>query len=160
MQAIDKSFGSFDEFKSQFATAGATQFGSGWAWLNANKDGSLEIDKTPNAVCPLVEGTKLVWRQRSLRGALRIAVRWGVVLLLRITCACVHAYLFELSLLGVVHALCMVPTKLKCVCRQDGYPHNGCVGARLLPGLPECAAIVHRYLPQQAGVVGCCGQAV
>eukprot|EP01025_Chloroclados_australasicus_P025529 TRINITY_DN2548_c0_g1_i1.p1 TRINITY_DN2548_c0_g1~~TRINITY_DN2548_c0_g1_i1.p1 ORF type:complete len:270 (+),score=27.08 TRINITY_DN2548_c0_g1_i1:643-1452(+) len=55
-EAIDKAFGSFDDFKSQFATAGATQFGSGWAWLCASPDGSLEILKTPNAVCPLVEG--------------------------------------------------------------------------------------------------------
>lgn len=55
-EAIDKAFGSFDEFKAQFAAAGATQFGSGWAWLVANSDGTVEIEKTPNAVCPLVEG--------------------------------------------------------------------------------------------------------
>lgn len=57
--AINNSFGSFDEFKKQFSTAGATQFGSGWAWLIAKSDGTLEIDKTPNAVCPLVEGAIL-----------------------------------------------------------------------------------------------------
>lgn len=55
-EAISSSFGSFDDFKSKFAAAGATQFGSGWAWLVASPDGSLEIEKTPNAVCPLVEG--------------------------------------------------------------------------------------------------------
>lgn len=55
--AIDKSFGSFDTFKEQFAAAGATQFGSGWAWLVAAKDGSLEIIKSPNAVNTMVEGT-------------------------------------------------------------------------------------------------------
>lgn len=54
--AIDAAFGSFDEFKTQFAAAGATQFGSGWAWLVASSDGSVEIVKTPNAVCPMVEG--------------------------------------------------------------------------------------------------------
>lgn len=54
--AIDKAFGSYDAFKEQFAAAGATQFGSGWAWLVANSDGSLEITKTPNAVNPMVEG--------------------------------------------------------------------------------------------------------
>ena len=54
--AIDKSFGSFDAFKVQFAAAGATQFGSGWAWLVKKDDGSLEITKTPNAVCPMVTG--------------------------------------------------------------------------------------------------------
>jgi superoxide dismutase, Fe-Mn family len=55
-EAIDKSFGSYDSFKEQFAAAGATQFGSGWAWLIANSDGSLEISKTANAVNPMVEG--------------------------------------------------------------------------------------------------------
>jgi len=54
--AIDKAFGSFDEFKQQFSAAGATQFGSGWAWLTAKPDGALAITKTPNAVCPLVSG--------------------------------------------------------------------------------------------------------
>ncbi len=36
--------------------AGATQFGSGWAWLCADKSGKLSIEKTPNAVTPVVEG--------------------------------------------------------------------------------------------------------
>ena len=54
--AITTSFGSYDEFATQFKAAGATQFGSGWAWLIADGDGKLSIDKTPNAVCPLVEG--------------------------------------------------------------------------------------------------------
>ena len=54
--AIDDAFGSYDDFVSQFSAAGATQFGSGWAWLIADGDGKLSIDKTPNAVCPLVEG--------------------------------------------------------------------------------------------------------
>jgi len=54
--AIKASFGSFDEFKTQFKTAGATQFGSGWAWLVTDKAGKLSIEKTPNAVTPVVEG--------------------------------------------------------------------------------------------------------
>eukprot|EP00878_Enallax_costatus_P001084 GHUV01001221.1.p1 GENE.GHUV01001221.1~~GHUV01001221.1.p1 ORF type:complete len:207 (+),score=81.04 GHUV01001221.1:237-857(+) len=54
--AIKSSFGSFDEFKTQFKNAGATQFGSGWAWLVADKSGKLSIEKTPNAVTPVVEG--------------------------------------------------------------------------------------------------------
>jgi superoxide dismutase, Fe-Mn family len=52
---IDDSFGSLDNFKSEFATAGATQFGSGWAWLIQNGD-KLEIVKTPNAETPLANG--------------------------------------------------------------------------------------------------------
>jgi Fe-Mn family superoxide dismutase len=36
--------------------AGATQFGSGWAWLVTDKAGKLTVEKTPNAVTPIVEG--------------------------------------------------------------------------------------------------------
>ena len=52
--AIDKDFGGFDAFKTAFTQAGATQFGSGWAWLIA-KGGKLEVRKTPNAELPWVE---------------------------------------------------------------------------------------------------------
>ncbi len=54
-EAIDKKFGSFDGFKEQFANAGATRFGSGWAWLVLN-DGELEIMSTPNQDSPIMEG--------------------------------------------------------------------------------------------------------
>nr|ASM47930.1 iron superoxide dismutase [Pseudochlorella pringsheimii] len=57
--AINTAFGSLDEFKTQFKNAGATQFGSGWAWLVTDKSGKLSIDKTPNAVTPLVEEGKI-----------------------------------------------------------------------------------------------------
>lgn len=50
--AIEKEFGSIDEFKKQFKAAGATQFGSGWAWL-VLEDGKLKVTKTPNAENPL-----------------------------------------------------------------------------------------------------------
>ncbi|UPT72146.1 MAG: superoxide dismutase [Flavobacterium sp. JAD_PAG50586_2] len=53
--AIDTAFGNFDEFKARFAKAGATQFGSGWAWL-CLKDGKLEICGTPNQDNPLMPG--------------------------------------------------------------------------------------------------------
>ncbi|MEO0982931.1 MAG: superoxide dismutase [Pseudomonadota bacterium] len=53
-ELIDRDFGSYDAFKEQFAAAGATQFGSGWAWLVA-VGGKLEIRKTPNAETPLTE---------------------------------------------------------------------------------------------------------
>lgn len=42
MSAIEKDFGSFDDFKKQFSTAGATQFGSGWAWL-VKDGGKLKV---------------------------------------------------------------------------------------------------------------------
>jgi superoxide dismutase, Fe-Mn family len=55
--AIQQSFGGYDEFRKQFAQAAATQFGSGWAWLVS--DGSkLEIVKTPNAETPLTTSKK------------------------------------------------------------------------------------------------------
>ncbi len=49
---IDASFGGYDEFRKQFADAGLTQFGSGWAWLVSDK-GSLEVIKTANADTPV-----------------------------------------------------------------------------------------------------------
>jgi Fe-Mn family superoxide dismutase len=53
--AIDKDFGSFDEFKKQFAAAGATRFGSGWAWLCVKEDKSLCVCSTPNQDNPLMD---------------------------------------------------------------------------------------------------------
>ncbi|MBP9792848.1 MAG: superoxide dismutase [Flavobacterium sp.] len=53
--AIDAAFGSFDEFKATFSKAGATQFGSGWAWLCV-KDGKLEVCGTPNQDNTLMPG--------------------------------------------------------------------------------------------------------
>jgi Fe-Mn family superoxide dismutase len=54
--AINTTFGSFDEFKEKFAAAGATRFGSGWAWLVVNKDGSLEVMSTANQDSPIMHG--------------------------------------------------------------------------------------------------------
>ena len=53
--AIDAAFGSFDAFKAEFSKAGATRFGSGWAWLCV-KDGKLEVCSTPNQDNPLMPG--------------------------------------------------------------------------------------------------------
>ncbi|MEM7767749.1 MAG: superoxide dismutase [Pseudomonadota bacterium] len=53
-EMIDRDFGSYDAFKDEFAQAGATQFGSGWAWLVV-KDGKLEVRKTLNAITPVTE---------------------------------------------------------------------------------------------------------
>ena len=52
--AIKSSFGSFDEFKTQFGKAGATRFGSGWAWLVV-QNGKLVIGSTPNQDNPLMD---------------------------------------------------------------------------------------------------------
>ena len=58
--AINKAFGSFDNFKQQFAAAGVGRFGSGWAWLLVAADGSLSITSTANQDSPLMEGKKAV----------------------------------------------------------------------------------------------------
>ena len=57
-EAIDRDFGSFEDFKEQWAAAAApgALFGSGWAWLIASSDGSLSIETTPNQNSPLMEG--------------------------------------------------------------------------------------------------------
>ena len=55
-KAIVDSFGSVDKFKEDFVAAGVGQFGSGWAWLVKDKDGSLKITKTENGVNPLCFG--------------------------------------------------------------------------------------------------------
>ena len=52
--AIDSAFGSFDDFKKKFAEAGATRFGSGWAWLTV-ANGKLEVSSTPNQDNPLMD---------------------------------------------------------------------------------------------------------
>jgi len=54
--AIDETFGSFDDFKSAFKDAATGRFGSGWAWLVAQTDGSLSVTDTPNQDNPLMEG--------------------------------------------------------------------------------------------------------
>jgi Fe-Mn family superoxide dismutase len=54
-QEINNAFGDLENFKSKFKEAATTQFGSGWAWLVADK-GKLDIVKTGNAVNPLISG--------------------------------------------------------------------------------------------------------
>jgi len=55
-KAINAAFGTLDEFKAKFKAAALGRFGSGWAWLVANKDGSLAITSTANQDNPLMEG--------------------------------------------------------------------------------------------------------
>ncbi len=52
--AITSTFGSFDEFKKKVAEAGATRFGSGWAWLSVS-EGKLQVSSTPNQDNPLMD---------------------------------------------------------------------------------------------------------
>jgi Fe-Mn family superoxide dismutase len=56
VNALNKDFGSVDEFKQRLATVAAGQFGSGWAWLVLNPNNRLSIEATPNAENPLTRG--------------------------------------------------------------------------------------------------------
>ena len=55
-EAIESELGGFEAFKSAFANAGATRFGSGWAWLVLKADGTLAVTSTPNQDSPLMKG--------------------------------------------------------------------------------------------------------
>ncbi|XZH40422.1 superoxide dismutase [Clostridium perfringens] len=54
--AIDRDFGSFEEFKEKFKQCGISTFGSGWAWLVSDKDGKLEIMSTKDQSSPISLG--------------------------------------------------------------------------------------------------------
>ena len=56
LAAIEAAFGTFEEFKASFSKAGATQFGSGWAWLCVHKGGKVTVCGTPNQDNPLMPG--------------------------------------------------------------------------------------------------------
>ena len=55
-QAIDTAYGSFEDFKTAFSNAAATQFGSGWAWLCVQKGGKVEVCSSANQDNPLMPG--------------------------------------------------------------------------------------------------------
>jgi len=55
LSAIEKRFESFDKFKEEFAKAGATRFGSGWAWLIVDANGELQVTSTPNQDNPFMD---------------------------------------------------------------------------------------------------------
>jgi len=55
-EAISATFGNFDALKDTFLKASLTRFGSGWAWLIQQSDGTLTITSTPNQDSPLMEG--------------------------------------------------------------------------------------------------------
>jgi len=59
--AINSTFGSFDQFKEKFQAAAVGRFGSGWAWLVLNKQGKLEITSTPNQDTPISDGLKPIF---------------------------------------------------------------------------------------------------
>jgi Fe-Mn family superoxide dismutase len=55
---ISKDFGDYPSLKDKLASAGATRFGSGWAWLSANKKGELKVSSSPNQDNPLMESNE------------------------------------------------------------------------------------------------------
>lgn len=61
LDAINQTFGSFEEFKEQFTAAGTSRFGSGWAWL-VDDNGTLKIGSTPNQDNPLMDVSEIKGR--------------------------------------------------------------------------------------------------
>ncbi|MDN5291861.1 MAG: superoxide dismutase, Fe-Mn family, partial [Anaerophaga sp.] len=59
LAAIEKDFGSFDQFKETFNNAAATRFGSGWAWLVKQNNGKLVVGSTANQDNPLMDVSEL-----------------------------------------------------------------------------------------------------
>lgn len=93
-KAIERDFGSFEQFKKDFVAAGVGLFGSGWVWLSKDATGKLFITQGPNASNPLTDGlvpilTFDVWehayyldyqnRRADALNALWDIVDWGVV---------------------------------------------------------------------------------
>jgi Fe-Mn family superoxide dismutase len=59
LAAIEKNFGSFANFKTQFSDAGKNRFGSGWAWLYTDASKNLKIGSTPNQDNPLMDVSEI-----------------------------------------------------------------------------------------------------
>ena len=89
LEAINTSFGSFENFKAQFTQAATTLFGSGWAWLAQQEDGKLVITKEANGGNPVRQGLEPnygpdVWEHAYYldfqnRRADHIAASWDIV---------------------------------------------------------------------------------
>ena len=56
LEAINNTFGDMNGFEAEFSNAAATRFGSGWAWLIKNEDGSVAVTSTPNQDNPIMDG--------------------------------------------------------------------------------------------------------
>ena len=56
LEAINNTFGDMNGFETEFSNAAATRFGSGWAWLIKNEDGSVAVTSTPNQDNPIMNG--------------------------------------------------------------------------------------------------------
>ena len=56
LEAINNTFGDMNGFETEFSNAAATRFGSGWAWLIKNEDGSVAVTSTPNQDNPITDG--------------------------------------------------------------------------------------------------------
>lgn len=89
LSLIERDFGSFDAFKTEFAQKGVGLFGSGWVWLSLNADGKLVITQEPNAENPVRKGLKPlltfdVWEHAYYldyqnRRADHLAALWSII---------------------------------------------------------------------------------
>ena len=88
-EAINKEWGTFENFKKEFSNAAITLFGSGWAWLAIDKNGKLHITKEANGSNPIRNGMKPilgfdVWEHSYYldyqnRRADHIAALWSII---------------------------------------------------------------------------------
>ncbi|MFA6646053.1 MAG: superoxide dismutase, partial [Sphaerochaetaceae bacterium] len=91
LKEIEASYNSLDDLKAKVSALGASQFGSGWAWVSVDKQGKLILSSTPNQDNPIMEGNGLtpilgidVWehayylKYKNLRGDYIKAI-WNVI---------------------------------------------------------------------------------
>ena len=89
LDAVNRDFGSFDNFRQEFEQKGTTLFGSGWVWLSADKDGQLVITQETNAGNPVTKGlrpllTMDVWEHAYYldyqnRRAAHLSALWQII---------------------------------------------------------------------------------
>ena len=150
--AIDRDFGSLDTFAKEFSAAGATQFGSGWAWLVVDRSsGKLSIRKTANAETPLTDDsvTAILTMDGTEGRRERVLFVFFPLLPLPPPLTTRLSFFFLSSYLPFSSFPFLFPTPL-----PKKKTRKNSLGARLLPRLREQEARVHRRVRQRADQLG------
>ena len=151
--AIDRDFGSLDTFAKEFSAAGATQFGSGWAWLVVDRSsGKLSIRKTANAETPLTDDSVTAILTMDGTEGRRERVLFVFFPLLPLPPPPLTtrlSFFFLSSYLPFSSFPFLFPTPL-----PKKKTRKNSLGARLLPRLREQEARVHRRVRQRPDQLG------